>query len=161
MARTLLLKAEEHNWGLMHRGDWDKTVWRIYSDGSYVITKSFSPSDRSVPAKSLSTEGNLTDTKFQELKLLLEAEWSTEEHKCCDGVAWRLTMYDRGTVIKQRPFGYIYDIEPYEDYYTYSSSIQREKSQHIRLVIFWLLTNTRLWILCFLYGFCGCSRFFC
>ena len=115
MAKTLFLKAEEHNWGLMRRGDWDKTIWKIYSDGSYAIKESFSHSDCDVSAKSFTSEGELTDIEFQELKFLLEMEWSAEERKCYDGVAWRLTMYDRGTIVKQRPLGYIYGIKPYED----------------------------------------------
>ena len=115
MTKTLLLKAEKHNWGLMRHGDWDKTIWRIYSNGSYSIEESFRPSERDVPAKSFTTEGKLTDIEFQELKIILDMEWSTEEHRCCDGVAWKLTMYDRGTIMKQRPLGYIYDTKPYED----------------------------------------------
>ena len=126
--------------------DWDKTIWRIYSDGSYAIKESFSPSERGVPAKILTTDGKLTDVEFQELKLLLSMEWSAEEHKCCDGVAWKLTMYDRGTVIKQRPLGYVYDIKPYEEI-THILYQLKEKKPAPRLAIFWLLTANRLWIL--------------
>ena len=128
MSKTLLLKAEKHNWGLMRREDWAETIWKIYSNGSYIIKELFSPSAPGVSAKSFSTEGKLTDSEFQELKLLLDMEWSTEESQFCDGVAWSLTMYDHGTVIKQRPLGYIYGVEPYEDITLMLNQLQKKKA---------------------------------
>ena len=39
-----LLKAVEHNWGLMGPGDWSEVRWRIFYDGSYEVISTFNPS---------------------------------------------------------------------------------------------------------------------
>ena len=39
-----LLKAVEHNWGLMGPGDWSEVRWRIFYDGSYEVISTFRPS---------------------------------------------------------------------------------------------------------------------
>ncbi len=41
--KRLLLKATEYNWSLIGPGDWKKTVWNIYYDGSYEMTSYFMP----------------------------------------------------------------------------------------------------------------------
>ena len=37
-------------------------------------------------------------------------------------------MYDHGTVIKQRPLGYIYGVEPYEDITLMLNQLQKKKA---------------------------------
>ncbi len=39
----LLLKAVEHNWGLMGYGDWSEITWHIFNDGSFDIVAAFNP----------------------------------------------------------------------------------------------------------------------
>ena len=39
--RKLLLKAEEHNWGLITRDDWTVVRFRIFYDGSYEIVTTY------------------------------------------------------------------------------------------------------------------------
>ncbi|MBQ5990061.1 MAG: hypothetical protein IJL67_11275 [Oscillospiraceae bacterium] len=41
MEKGLLLKAAEHNWGMIGPGDWRLITWFIYNDGSYDIISEF------------------------------------------------------------------------------------------------------------------------
>ena len=112
----LLLKAKEENWGLIMPGRWTETIWKIHSGGSYTITKYFQEIDeqrRKFEIK-FSAKGKLSPDKFQKLKDALNSEWSTEQRRFCDGVAWEFELYEHDKIIKHRPLGYIYGIEPYE-----------------------------------------------
>ena len=42
--RYPLLKAVEHNWGLIGPGHWTKVKWLISPDGSYEVVTTFNPS---------------------------------------------------------------------------------------------------------------------
>ena len=37
----IILKAKEHNWGLIGPGDWEKHSWKIQDDGWYEYKESY------------------------------------------------------------------------------------------------------------------------
>lgn len=41
--RRRLLKAIEHNWGLVGAGTWSETIWNIFYDGSYEVISAYIP----------------------------------------------------------------------------------------------------------------------
>lgn len=111
----LLLKAAEHNWGLIGPGDWEKKSWKIDENGWYQFTATFrsgSPELPEIPA--ITEEGQLDATRFQKLKECIYSKWSDETTDACDGIAWEFKLYKNGALIRHRDLGYIYDIEPYE-----------------------------------------------
>ena len=115
--KTLILKAEQHNWGLISNGDWEKVIWYIYSDRSYDM-KSFSvPTRESVQdlyANNPQATGNLTDfyqktgkmtqTVFDRLTKAMETEpWRNPSIgiAACDGVAWQIEQYSPDGSVKR------------------------------------------------------------
>ena len=96
-----MLKAENHNWGLMGPGDWDKTIWNVYYDYTYEIKILFRPDydhltneTIEIPPQILS--GNLNSEQVTQLKALLDVSvWRTadKEIQACDGVAWRMGYF--------------------------------------------------------------------
>ena len=104
-----LLKAVEHNWGLMGPGDWSEVRWRIFYDGSYEVISTFNPSfesfekieemlkrhERPKPVKKKTT-GRMADEAFPKLCEAIKCEpWrdpSLDVH-ACDGVAWEIESY--------------------------------------------------------------------
>ena len=110
----LLLKAKEHNWGLIGPGDWEKHSWKINDDGWYEYKESYRSGNGDIPEiPTVVEEGVLSFSQLNQLKELLESEWSTEQTDACDGTAWEFKMYENGTVVKHRDPGYIYGIEPF------------------------------------------------
>lgn len=113
-----MLKASEHNWGLMGPGDWRETVWEVNYDGTYKITSVFNPimdpNSVEIPKTvKQSTTGSLNDDEFSKLKALLEKEkWRTPGVmiEACDGTAWKIDFYSPEGKIQRNSgkLGYIY-----------------------------------------------------
>ncbi len=111
----LLLKAKEHNWGLIGPGDWEKRSWKISDDGWYSYTVSFRSGSPDLPEiPSVTEEGVFSRESLQALRDALNADWTDEESFADDGSAWEFKMYQDDAVIRHRKTGYIYGIEPYE-----------------------------------------------
>jgi len=123
MGKHLLLKAVEHNWGLTKCGDWTKTEWRIYYDGSYEIKSSFNLTfDEFEKVMALGkmpkqiekkTSGIMDREVFINLQSLINQEpWRDPAVNvfACDGVAWEIESYkDDGSIDKTSgDLGYIY-----------------------------------------------------
>lgn len=109
--RYPLLKAVEHNWGLIGPGDWTKVKWLIFPDGSYEVVTTFNPSfdaieeieKMSKPTKKKITcqMDNKTLSKLR--KALKREPWRNPPTEICasDGVAWEIESYlDDGSVDK-------------------------------------------------------------
>ena len=89
----LLLRATEHNWGLISPGDWETVGWDIFSDRSYFMNIRF-VSEPGFPA-SKSFCGKMRETAFIKLRLLLGMRWLDPKIECggCDGSAWEFRAY--------------------------------------------------------------------
>lgn len=120
--KHLILRAKEHNWGLIGPGSWSTVSWSIYSDGSYSIRSEFLP-DRGafidgypdhLPKNDIKTTHGAMDTaSFQKLIDLMSKElWRDPDIEChaCDGVAWVIKQFDaNGKVLKSSgDLDYIY-----------------------------------------------------
>ena len=121
-----LLKAIEHNWGLIGPGDWRTVTWLVFHDGSYEVVSSFNPiiddheehmrmlnrSGRPKLVKKQST-GIMEKDAFAKLREALMAEpWrdpALDVH-ACDGVAWEIESYraDGGIEKSSGKLDYIY-----------------------------------------------------
>ncbi len=109
----ILLKAVEVNWGLMGPGDWETTKWEVRTDMSFTMTASFRPIDQLQAEKVI--RGILSPEDYFSICQLIESPWSEQKEDACDGVIWEFKAYgNRGALVKHRPRGYVYDIEPYE-----------------------------------------------
>ncbi len=121
--KQLLLKAVEHNWGLMGPGDWSEVKWCVFYDGSYEVITTFNPSfedydhvwernERPKPVKKKTT-GKITYEAFSKLQEAIKCEpWrdpSLDVH-ACDGVAWEIESYreDGGIENTSGKLDYIY-----------------------------------------------------
>ena len=111
----IILKAKEHNWGLIGPGDWEKHSWKIQDDGWYEYKESYRSGSGDIEEiPTVTEEGVLSSSQLAQLKDLLAAEWSEEKSDACDGAAWEFKMYESGEIKKHRELGYIYGLEPYE-----------------------------------------------
>ena len=111
----LILKAKEHNWGLIGPGDWETRSWKINDDGWYEYKESYRSGNGDITEiPDVVEEDVLSSSQFATLRELLDLPWSTEKSEACDGAAWEFKMYEGGTVVKHRDLGYIYSLEPYE-----------------------------------------------
>ena len=111
----LILKAKEHNWGLIGPGSWERRSWKINDDGWYEYKESYRSGNDDIPEiPTVVEEGVLSGTQLTQLKGLLDYPWSEEKSDACDGTAWEFKMYDDDHLVKHRDLGYIYGIEPFE-----------------------------------------------
>ncbi|MBR6426899.1 MAG: hypothetical protein IKS28_03635 [Clostridia bacterium] len=107
--RWRLLKAVEHNWGLIGPGDWTTVQWNIYHDGSYEIISTFNPDTSSreaieeilkrnelpKPVKKKKT-GKMNAKRFSKLREAIKLEpWRDPSLEVggCDGEAWEIKSY--------------------------------------------------------------------
>ena len=118
-----LLKAVEHNWGLMGPGDWSEVKWRVFYDSSYEVISTFNPSseayddawkrnERPKPVKKKTT-GKMADEAFSKLREAIKCgPWRDPslDVDACDGVAWEIESYweDGGIENSSGKLGYIY-----------------------------------------------------
>lgn len=105
--RRRLLKAIEHNWGMMDPGDWSEVKWNIFYDGSYEVISTFNPTfeayeemlqrdDHPKPVKKKTT-GRMDEETFSKLREAMKHEpWRdpTLDVDACDGVAWEIESYE-------------------------------------------------------------------
>ncbi len=114
--RCPLLKAIEHNWGLMMPGEWSKVEWLIFPDGSYEIISFFRElewGEKRTNGTRGKTTGQMDDAAFSKLReALLLDPWrdpSLIVH-ACDGVAWKIDSYrEDGSIEKSSgKLDYIY-----------------------------------------------------
>ncbi len=121
--RWRLLKAVEHNWGLLGPGSWCTVQWIIYHDGSYEVISTFNPSSDLIeemmkrneypkPVKKKKT-GKMSAKRFSKLREAIKHEpWRDPsiESGGCDGVAWEIKSYreDGSTEYTSGKLGYIY-----------------------------------------------------
>ena len=111
----LILKAKEHNWGLIGPGSWERRSWKINDDGWYEYKESYRSGSDDIPEiPTVVEEGVLSGTQLTQLKELLDYPWSEEKSDACDGTAWEFKMYDDDHLVKHRDLGYIYGIELFE-----------------------------------------------
>ena len=111
----LILKAKEHNWGLIGPGDWETRSWKINDDGWYEYKETYrSGNGEIVEIPNVVEEDVLSSGQLVRLKEMMACTWPTEKAEIDDGTAWEFKMYDGGTVVKHRDLGYIYGLEPYE-----------------------------------------------
>lgn len=112
----LLLKATEHNWGLIGPGDWDRHSWKIDDDGWCQYKEIYrSCGTNELPEiPVLVKECVLSDEQMRRLHVALVRDWSDDSTDASDGTAWEFKFYKNGVVSKHRDLGYIYGIEPYE-----------------------------------------------
>ena len=100
----VMLKAEEHNWGLSGPGSWEKAEWEVWDDGTFFFCESFRSFDDTQPGFPI--RGMMNPAPFAELSRAMCDQWSDETVEAFDG--------PDGSVVKHRPLGYIYGIEPFE-----------------------------------------------
>ena len=97
--RHRLIKAVEHNWGLMRPGDWSKVEWRIFTDGSYeTITTFHTFVERKERAKRVRKRaiGQMEKKLFSRLRKALKCNpWRDPALMvhACDGEAWMIESY--------------------------------------------------------------------
>ncbi len=109
----IILEGICHNWGLIGPGVWRERIWKIRDDGTYSLTISFIQGDDVLPKQK--REGMLSPSDLDCLTVLINEPWSDEETFACDGSAWEFRAFgSKGEVLKERPEGYIYGIDPYE-----------------------------------------------
>lgn len=128
----LLLKAVEHNWGLIcpWDGTWLTKTWKIYDDGSYEID------EESYPIRSVEEYDRLSGNELRKTvhrkksgKMKPKAfdalynaitfdPWRDPEIESggCDGVGWEIEQFDAdGNVVRTTgDVGYIYGHENLE-----------------------------------------------
>lgn len=125
----ILLRASEHNWGLLGPGDWEKKEWTVYTDGSFRLTVSYRPTD--LPEEDEVKVGTIRSDSFERLIELLYSPWSDQKTEACDGTAWEFRLLgDRGRIISRRKLGYIYGIEPFESI-VHILGITEETAYHV------------------------------
>ena len=111
----LILKAKEHNRGLIAPGTWERRSWKINDDGWYEYKESYrSGADDDIPEiPTVVEEDTLSSSQLTRLKEMLDQPWSEEKTDADDEVAWEFKMYEDGEIKKHRDLGYIYGIEPF------------------------------------------------
>ena len=111
----LILKAKEHNWGLIGPGDWETRSWKFNDDGWYQYKEKYRSGNGDIEEiPTVVEEDVLSSAQLATLRELLDQPWSTEQTDACDGTAWEFKMYEDGEIKKHRDLGYIYGIEPFE-----------------------------------------------
>ena len=111
----LILKAKEHNWGLIGPGSWERRSWKINDDGWYEYKESYRSGSGDIEEiPTVVEERVLSSTQLSQLKELLALPWPEEKTDACDGAAWEFKKYQNDVLIKHRDLGYIYGIEPFE-----------------------------------------------
>lgn len=129
--RRILLKAVEHNWGLIGPGDWSKVTWRIFFDGFYEIVSTFIPTlettdlsqhmerrGRPTSIKKKDT-GTMGQEPLSRLQVAIKRDpWrdSSINIWACDGTAWEIESYhEDGSIEKSSgKIDYIYGNEALE-----------------------------------------------
>ena len=127
--KYLLLQAEKHNWGLIGPGDWNKTIWLIYSDRSYekeilynrdreelkqiIEARDVHIKDLRELQRCVTRKGKIREKRFSDLQAVMASEpWRDPEvnFAACDGVAWQIEEYDSEHKIihSSGDLGYIY-----------------------------------------------------
>ena len=103
MAAKRLLAAWHYNWGVMTTGDWKKTAWTVYENGTCTAESRFAGRLDSITHKTV-----LSPDALEKLRSLLAAEWEPFTD-ACDGAAWTFRTYDSdGHPADERGPGYIY-----------------------------------------------------
>ena len=109
----IILKATETNWGLIGPGSWDTSVWEVRNDMTFSLKTIFRSGDEPMPVMTI--QGTLLPDDYEDIVQLINSPWGEESVDACDGTAWEFKAYGlSGELIKHRPSGYIYGIEPYE-----------------------------------------------
>lgn len=112
MSGTIILLAENHNWGLKKQDDWDKTTYTLYDSGKLFIDMYY-VHEPVIERSAIITEGNMSIIK-DTIKELVDSPVKCQVD-ACDGEAWSFKAYDdMGKAIYERDLGYIYTIEPFE-----------------------------------------------
>lgn len=78
-----LLKAVEHNWGLIGPGDWRTVTWRVFHDGSYAVVSTFNPiiNDREELTQMLNRRGKPKLIKKQRTGIMEEDAFTNSEKR--------------------------------------------------------------------------------
>ena len=107
----LLVSARTGNCDCICPGMWSGTSWKIYSDGSYVITIGY-VSDIDKIYDPVVRTGKMDLLEFAGFLLACDCEWIDPaiHVNACDGQGWQIEMYDAdGNVIHTTGgMGYIY-----------------------------------------------------
>lgn len=113
--RYLLLKAKNYNWGLIGPGSWDERSWKVYDDGSYILSIKYRPEDFDRNPRKDTFKGTMDKHSISELNRLVTGQWSVSPVDACDGEAWEFTAYDnKGEIHQLFDCGYIYGVEVLE-----------------------------------------------
>ena len=109
----IIMRAEEHNRGLIYDGVWERMVWIICADSTYTLVITYRPEDGTACRRVV--RGSFEPADYEALVQAVDKPWSDEKTEADDGTAWEFRTYgDRGEPGKHRELGYIYDIEPFE-----------------------------------------------
>ena len=109
-SKKIILKIEDHDWGLKTIYTWNTKTWSIYDDLSieYKIVNGEN--------KVKSYSHNISDKDLKQIIQNIDlAKSDNREVQACDGEAWEFTQYENGNVVWERKLGYIYGIEPLEN----------------------------------------------
>ena len=88
----IVLRATAFNRGLKGPGSWEKEIWKVWDEGSWILEINHVPGD-GLNRDTIRT-GKLSATDFAELKKEMSKPWPSERVDVLDGVAWRFTTYN-------------------------------------------------------------------
>jgi hypothetical protein len=109
--RYLLLKVVNYNWSLKGPGSWDKTIWKINSDGSYIRTDKYRPEDNN-RARYKRKKGQMRQSEIGELIKIINSPLPDTHADGCDGDAWEIIVYSRdGEIIQAVDCGYVFGVD--------------------------------------------------
>lgn len=109
-SKKLVLKIEDHDWGLKTIYTWNTKTWYIYDN----LSVEYEIRNGENKIKSYSHKINDVDLK-QIIKNIELAKSYNHEVQAVDGEAWEFIQYENGNTVWERKLGYIYGIEPLEN----------------------------------------------
>ncbi|MBR3276211.1 MAG: hypothetical protein IKG08_06350 [Eubacterium sp.] len=110
--KKVIFHAEEMNWDMHRRTDWQKTSWDVYNDGFFTLVDDQGIYDGKPLI--IKTSGQLGKESFDELLLFLKEEFpdaSAWSERAYDGTGWMFESFDEAGNSMNKFLGYIYGSE--------------------------------------------------
>lgn len=108
-SKKISLIVQHQCWAMLGPGNWDKTIWKIYTDKTMEVLC------RNWGEKFTRTKTAISDDEYKKIFSLLK-DGAKKDHKieALDGTAWQYEQYENGKLFYERKLGHIYSIKPFE-----------------------------------------------
>lgn len=108
-SKEISLIVQHQCWAMLGPGNWDKTIWKIYTDKTMEVLS------RNWDEEFKRTRKTISDSEYEKiLSLLAEGAKKDKKIEALDGTGWRYERFESGKLVYTREYGHIYTIKPFE-----------------------------------------------